>query len=157
MKDTTLHCKIENIVRAGKPKSIKVGGKSVYISKSKIEDGKRLLEEGSKEGGILPLLTLIPLIASGVGVAGAVAGGAAGIAKAVDQRRHNLEIEKAVRGRGIKEHVKNFLQATDLENNAKKEVKKFFKNISDTIQIAPVEGGGLILRSGNGLILNPWK
>ena len=70
MKNTTLHCKIENIVRAGKPKSIKVGGKSVYISKSKIEDGKRLLEEGSKEGGILPLLTLIPLIASGVGVAG---------------------------------------------------------------------------------------
>ena len=66
-------------------------------------------------------------------------------------------MEKTV-GRGIKDHVKNFLQATNLENNAKKEVKKFFKNIADTIHITPIEGNGLILKpSGNGLFLNPWK
>ena len=70
MKESTLHQKLENIVRAGKPKTIKVGEKSVYISKKKIEECK-------KEGGILPLLTLIPLITGGIG------GGAAGIAKAV--------------------------------------------------------------------------
>ena len=51
------------------------------------------------------LLTLIPLIAGCVSTAGGVAGAAAGIAKAVndkkaadeelaEQRRHNLEMEK---------------------------------------------------------------
>ena len=58
-------------------------------------------------------------------------------------------MEKAVR-RGIKDHVKSFLQAVDLENNDKKDVKKFFKNISDVIQITPT-------KEGNGLILNLWK
>ena len=69
-----------------------------YITKEKIK-------EGEKEGGILPLLTLIPLIAGGVSAAGAAAGGTAGIVKAVngkqaadeelaEQRWHNLEMEK---------------------------------------------------------------
>ena len=85
-----MHQKLENIVRAGKPKTIRHEGKTYYISKEKIR-------ECEKEGGILPLLTLIPLIAGGV------AGAAAGIAKAVndkkaadeelaEQRRHNLEM-----------------------------------------------------------------
>ena len=41
---------------------------------------KRIIE-CEKEGGILPLLTLIPLIAGGVSAAGAVAGGTAGVMK----------------------------------------------------------------------------
>ena len=98
MKESTLHHKLENIVRAGKPKTIRHEGKTYYISKEKIR-------ECEKEGGILPLLTLIPLIAGGVSAAGGVARAAAGIAKAVndkkaadeelaEQRRHNLEMEK---------------------------------------------------------------
>ena len=81
---------IRNIVRAGKPKTIKVGEKFVYISKKKIEECK-------KEGEILPLLTLIPLITGGV------AGGAAGIAKAVldkqalaEVQRHNRVVKKSI-------------------------------------------------------------
>ena len=98
MNESTLHQKLENIVSAGKPKTIRHEGKTYYISKEKIM-------ECEKEGGILPLLTLIPLIAGGVSAAGAVAGGTAGIVKAVndkkaadeelaEQRRHNLEMEK---------------------------------------------------------------
>ena len=93
MKESTLHQKLENIVRAGKFKTIRHEGETHYISKKKIK-------ECEKEGEILPLLTLIPLIAGGVSAAGGVAGAAAGIAKAVndkkaadeelaEQRRHN--------------------------------------------------------------------
>ena len=92
MKELTVHQKLENIVRAGKPKRIRHEGKTYYITKKKIK-------ECEKGGGILPLLTLIPLIAGGV------AGAAAGMVKAVndkraaneelaEQRRHNLEMKK---------------------------------------------------------------
>ena len=65
----------------------------MYISKKKIEGRK-------KEGGILPLLTLLPLITG-------VAGGAAGIAKAVlenqardaklvEVQRHNRVTKKSI-------------------------------------------------------------
>ena len=153
MKESTLHQKLENIVRAGKPKTIRHEGKTYYISKEKIR-------ECEKEGGILPLLTLIPLIAGGVSAAGAVAGAAAGIAKAVndkkapdeelaEQRRHNLEMEKKTGG-NLKEHIKNFVQATQMENEAKKVVKKFLRNISDVIEVKPD-------KEGNGLYLNPYR
>ena len=86
MKESTLITRLEGIVRAGKPKNIKVNGKNYYISKTKIEECK-------KEGGILPLLTLILLIAGGVGAAGAVAEGAAGITKAVhDKQAQDAEL-----------------------------------------------------------------
>ena len=52
MKESTLHPKLENIVKAGKPKSIKVSDKNVYIS-------KRTINECEKEGGILPLCNKI--------------------------------------------------------------------------------------------------
>ena len=83
MKELTAHQKLENIVRAGKPKMIRHEGKTYYISKKKIK-------ECEKEGGILPLLTLIPLIAGGVSAAGGVAGAAAGVAKAVNEKNGQL-------------------------------------------------------------------
>ena len=100
---------------AGKPKTIKINGKNIYISKRKLLNVR-------KEGGILPLLTLIPLIAGGVSAAGGVAGAAAGIAKAVndkkaaneelaEQRRHNLEMEKKTGG-NLKEHIKKLCSST---------------------------------------------
>ena len=151
MKESTLHQKLENIVSAGKPKTIKINGKNIYISKKKII-------ECEKEGGILPLLTLIPLIAGGVSAAGGVAGAAAGIAKAVndkkaadeelaEQRRHNLEMEKKTGG-NLKEYIKNFVQATQMENKAKEVVEEFLENISDVIEIKPD-------KEDNGLYLNP--
>ena len=151
MKESTLHQKLENIVSAGKPKTIKINGKNIYISKKKII-------ECEKEGGILPLLTLIPLIAGGVSAAGGVAGAAAGIAKAVndkkaadeelaEQRRHNLEMEKKTGG-NLKEHIENFVQALQIANEAKEVVKKFLENISDVIEVKPD-------KEGNGLYLNP--
>ena len=40
MKESTLHQKLENIVRAGKPKMIRHEGKTYYISKKKIKRKK---------------------------------------------------------------------------------------------------------------------
>ena len=64
----------------------------------------------NKEGGFLPLLTLLPMILGGIGAAGAVASGAAGIVKAVndkklndekiEEKRHNREIENKL-GTGL--------------------------------------------------------
>ena len=90
MKESTLHQKLENIVRAGKPRTIKVGEKSVYVSKKKIEECK-------KEGGILPLLTLIPLITGGAaGIAKAVLENQARDAKLVEVQRHNRVMMKGI-------------------------------------------------------------
>ena len=174
MKDESLHTKLVNIVRAGKPKSIKVNGKNIYISKKKIEEGRELL---NKEGGILPLAVLAPLVFGGIGAAGAVAGGAAGIAKAVHDKQYNdallLEEQKRTqallngstnssetytRGRGIKvgagwkdikPHVVKFLQAIGLKDEDLKVMKKVFKNMRNVTEIIPTEGAGLHL--------NPWK
>ena len=53
-------------------------------------------------------------------------------------------------GGNLKEHIKNFVQATQMENEDKKEVKKFFRNISDVIEVKPE-------KEGNGLYLNPYS
>ena len=69
------------------------------------------IKKMSKIGGILPLLALLPLIFGGIGAAGAAAGGAAAIAKAVNDgkavaeaqketERHNREVEKQL-GSGL--------------------------------------------------------
>ena len=64
-----MHQRLENIVRAGKPKSIKVYKKNVYISKKTINE--------CEKGRILPLLTLIPMVAGTVGAADATLRGIA--------------------------------------------------------------------------------
>ena len=69
------------------------------------------IKKMSKIGGILPLLALLPLIFGGIGAAGAAAGGAAAITKAVNDgkaavaaqkevERHNREVEKQL-GNGL--------------------------------------------------------
>ena len=154
MKESTLHQKLENIVSAGKPKTIKINGKNIYISKKKII-------ECEKEGGILPLLTLIPLIAGGVSAAGAVAGGTAGVVKAVndkkaadeelaEQRRHNLEMEKKTGG-NLKEHIKNFVQVLPIDDEAKQTLEEFFENSSDIFETKKSD------KEGDGLYLNPYR
>ena len=99
MKEDTLIRKLEDIVRNGKSKTIKIDKKPYYIS-------RKLINECKKEGGLLPLAALIPLIATGLTAA---TGAATGIAKTVidkkakdnelaEQKRHNLAMEKKQAG-----------------------------------------------------------
>ena len=78
---------------------------NVYISRNNLN---KLKDINSKKGGFLPL---IPILA-GIAAAGSVAGGAAGIASAVNKKkaedaliaetkRHNIQLEDAARGKGL--------------------------------------------------------
>ncbi len=64
------------------------------------------LKHMGKSGGFLPLLTLIPIIASALGAAGGVAGGVASAVSAAksnnEQARHNRAIEEQLKsGSGV--------------------------------------------------------
>lgn len=83
-------------------KKVKKGG---ALTKKKRKSKKRIIPV-PKQGGFLPLL--LPIL----GALGALGGGAAGIAKAVndskaqqkeieEQKRHNLAMEAAVKGKGL--------------------------------------------------------
>ena len=137
--------------------------RSIYISRSNLDKLKKLLEE--KQGGFLPL---IPILA-GIAAAGSVAGGAAGIATAVnkkkaedaalaEQHRHNISLEDAARGKGLKDDVVNFIQDNELDEDVKRMAKKTLKGLASVIPMK-VEGGSLILtpyrKDGGSLRL--WK
>ena len=83
--------KLWDTVNKNKPKTIIRNGKKYYISRKIIDEIKNKQIE---DGGIFPL---IPILA-GIVAAGSVAGGAAGIAKAVQDKKANdarLAQEKA--------------------------------------------------------------
>ena len=78
---------------------------------AEIKFSKTQLKKMAKMGGFLPLLPLIPMILGGLSAAGALAGGAAGIAKAVQDKqandvanaeaaRHNREVEAQLSAAG---------------------------------------------------------
>ena len=137
--------------------------RSFYISRPNLNK-MREIYLNEKEGGFLPL---IPILA-GIAAAGSVAGGAAGIASAVnkkkaedaalkEQQRHNISLEDAARGKGLKDDVVKFIENNDLDNDVKRLVKKTLKGLASVIPMRS-EGGSLILtpyrKDGGSLLLN---
>ena len=153
-------------------------GKSytVYINKDRLNEVKKYLEEHSeiqKEGGFLPL---IPLIIGGIAALGSIAGGTAGIVKAVsdskfnaakleEEQRHNKELEAASRGEGCSSEdgsgiflapwkngmgigVKEFVNGSGLDAIGKKSLRNILKNLSETFKIER-KGEGLYLYNPN--------
>ena len=101
MLDEKFEAKLRKIIDEGKAKSVTHNDKKICISKKKINE----IKEKEKQGGILPFL--IPLFA-GIGAAGAVPGGVAGIATSVNnkaannarlkqQKEHDARIEAALK------------------------------------------------------------
>src|SRR6266853_5879383 len=134
------------------------GYATIYLSKKKLQHIR-----DNKEGGFLPLLSLIPMILGGIGAAGAVAGGAAGIAKAVndkklndatleEQRRHNQSLEselaKSKSGSGLQDAMKR--ESSPLRSYGKSTV---------WCTMCPSCGSGLLLKAkrGKGLYLKPYS
>jgi len=146
-------------------------GLDLTFSVAQLKHCKKL---GEKSGGFLPLLTLLPLLFGGLGAAGAVAGGTAGIvnsvknaraqnAAQVETERHNRAIEEqnaaALKsGTGILsnvaskipvfgETIKYYLEKLGLGIDECKKIKK-----GECVCI----GKGLYLgTNGNGLFLGP--
>jgi len=188
MKTETFIGKIISAIENEKPTTIKFNNKTFRITKQIINsykdkkindlDDDKIKEIGEvKEGGILPLL---PLIFGAIAAAGAVAGGASGIAKAVQDKkatdkaqteteRHNKVLEKYVnptesnpvtKGSGfndilgtIKEFGKIFT------NETKRSVKNGLLDLAGKVKIEK-QGEGIYLspyKKGDALYLNPYK
>lgn len=89
-------------VICGNQKTKKMNQKQVKLLPPEIKDipvGTELANSAEKNGGILPLAALIPLIIGGISAASGVASTVANVAinakKNDEQARHNREIEKA--------------------------------------------------------------
>ena len=144
----------------------------VYISKKRLKKVNKLMEnkpEEYREGGILPL---IPLLLGGIGALGSLAGGSAAIAKTMidkkandakleEEKRHNVELEKAARGDGLflnpykegagylKQVIKDFSNTLNTDEVGRKTIRNILKNMSDYVRIQQE-------RNGNGLYLQPY-
>lgn len=107
------------------------------------------LKHMEKVGGFLPLLTLIPIIASALGAAGGVAGGVASAVSSVkaanEQARHNKEMEKLVQGSGI---ISDKVDAIPVIGN---QLSSLLKKIG----LGGCVGNICGLKIGNGLYLEP--
>ena len=158
LSDDEFEFKLRKIFNEGKPKTISHNGEKKYISKKLINK----IKEQEKEGGIIPL---IPIFA-GIAAAGSVAGGAAGIASAVNnnaandaklqqQKEHDARVEAALKGNGLflpdyekgngfSEGIKAFAEKTGLDVEGKKLLRSILKPLSDKLNVI-VKGDGLIL------------
>ncbi|ESO87377.1 hypothetical protein LOTGIDRAFT_166525 [Lottia gigantea] len=179
MKPETLVMKIIEAIETYSPTLITYNGKKVHITQKIIDkykhckvgdniDLERIDHNLTKKGVFLPFL---PLIFAGLAEAGATAGGAAGIAKAVkdkkaEARRHNLAMEREARGGSgvgdILGTVKEFGQRFGEET--KKTVKEGLSKLIDNIDTGEIKvkhkGNALFfknLRSGEGIFLSKYK
>jgi len=132
-------------------------GLNVTLSYAQIKHIKKLIQ---KTGGFIPLLSLIPIIASALGAAGGVAGGVASAVSAVknanaataaqeELQRHNREIEKQL-GAGV---VSDYVGKVPVIGNYLKPIlQKLGLGISDYNKV--INGG--CIKCGDGLFLRPY-
>lgn len=116
-----------------------------------------------KMGGFLPLLTLIPLIAAGIGAAGAATGGISAAVSAAksnaEQQRHNRAVEEQLSKSGTGVVSDTISKIPVLGPWLAPKLKKFGLGLGD---INKLLHGGCICKNGcamkmigNGLYLEP--
>ena len=89
---TDLEAKLNRYISEGNPRPIIIAKKKNYLSKEKI---KYLQNEQKKyEGGIIPLLALLPAILGGIGAAAGVGTMGAKIAESVSKNKHQKNMEE---------------------------------------------------------------
>ncbi|ESO99507.1 hypothetical protein LOTGIDRAFT_158599 [Lottia gigantea] len=185
MKPETLVMKIIEAMETNSPTLITYNGKKVHITQKIIDkykhckvrddiDWERIDENLTKKGGFLPFL---PIIFAGLAAAGATAGGAAGIAEAVnakkaaavkaaEERRYNLAMEREARGGSgvgdilgtVKEFGQRFGEET--KKTVKEGLSKLINNI-DTGEMKVKHKGNAIffknIRSDEGIFVSKYK
>lgn len=128
-------------------------GLNLKLSYTQIKHVKRMISHLQKSGGIIPLLTLIPIIASALGAAGGVAGGVASAVSAANSakasakaqtelERHNRQVEQELKsGSGVVSgrHFKPILEKLGL-------------GASDYNKLVT----GACVKIGRGLFLKPY-
>ena len=134
---------LKEIVESGEPKSIMYDGKKYYMSKKKIKEIRELIpvkseKEDAKEGGILPLVALLPLIFGGITAASAAT---AGIASAVkDSKIAALASSKTGTG----------LYLNPYEGKA---LNDFFKSKGLSVK----KNGVSVFKGSSGIYLKPFS
>ena len=175
-----LEKEIREIIDSEKPRAVTHNGKGVYISKKVIKS----IKEKEKEGGILPLAALIPIIMSIVGGTAGAAGGVAGVVQSVKESKKADAQKKLAEEelRRLKEEKKNPVQSQKVEEKAAaglfldpyqgRGISDYLKSIlkssaNDGIEnpekkelkklLKNLKNGVEIHKSGHGLFLNPYK
>jgi hypothetical protein len=135
-------------------------GLNLTLSYAQIRHVNRWISELQKRGGILPLLTLIPIIASALAGAGALTGGVSGVISAANNakaasaaqselERHNREIEKQLGAGIVSEYVG---KVPVIGNYLKPILQKLGLGVGDYNKI--IKGG--CVKCGEGLYLRPY-
>jgi hypothetical protein len=137
-------------------------GLNLTLSYAQIKHVNKMISELQKQGGIIPLLTLIPIIASALGAAGGVAGGVSSIVSAANNaklasaaqaevERHNREVEAQLKsGSGtVSEYVG---KVPVIGNYLKPILQKLGLGLKDCNKV--MNGGCVCL--GKGLFLKPY-
>ena len=147
---------LNRYISEGKPRYIKHEGKRIYLSKKKITELQE--KQKSHEGGIIPLLALLPAILGGIGAAAGVGTMGAKIAQTVSAKKHEktmedlekqkLETMKGVAsGTGVEGEGLLVDLATKVENKTQEIPNEVIKWIKKRFNISQEkEGNGLILR-----------
>jgi len=148
--------KLKDMVTNNKTGKIIFNGEKKWLGKKHLQQFK----EKEKEGGVVPLLTLLPLIFGGLSAAGAVAGGVATtVAKAKEAEKYSAETEQIKKGKGIylnryqgkgiKDFLKNILEQSNLEDEEQIVMKNVLKNLSEGAKVKVKEG-----KHGMGIFLS---
>jgi len=137
-------------------------GLNLTLSYAQIRHVNRWISELQKRGGILPLLTLIPIIASALAGAGALTGGVSGVISAANNakaasaaqselERHNREVEAQLKsGTGV---ISEYVSKVPVIGNYLKPIlQKLGLGVGDYNKI--IKGG--CVKCGEGLYLRPY-
>ena len=154
--------KIKDIITTEKPASVEYKGKKVYIGKKKIFEIREMLDETDeekREGGVLPLLALLPLIFGGVSAAAAAAGGVATVVKNVKEGQLADAMKNKIQGGGLYlnpfqgKGVTKYLRTITKENKDKscyRDIKEMLKKLGkEKVEMR-------INKKGTGLFLAPY-
>jgi len=137
-------------------------GLNLTLSYAQIKHVNKMISELQKQGGIIPLLTLIPIIAIALGAAGGLSGGVAAAVSAANNakaasaaqaelERHNRTVEAQLKsGSGtVSEYVD---KVPVIGNYLKPILQKFGMGVDEYNKI--IKGGCVCL--GKGLFLKPY-
>lgn len=144
----TLEEKLNRYIREGKPIFVTINKEKIYLSREKIKDFQGKQKE--HEGGLIPLLALLPAILGGIGAVAGVGTMGAKIAQTVNTSKHNKVIEEIEKlkldemkkaGQGILVDAASKIEQVPSE--AVKWIMKTFKIKKE--------------KEGNGIILRPYE
>ena len=147
-KERSLEAKLNRYIQEGKPRFITIDKKKIYLSREKIKQCQDQQKE--HEGGLIPLLALLPIIGKVAAVAAGVGTAAATTAGVINKAKHNKVMEEIERQKleEMKKAGSGVLvdAASKVEQIPSQAVKWILNNFKIKKE-----------KEGNGIILRPYE